>query len=93
MWPADQVRLLRLAAAALEPRGLLIVETPNPKSLIAGSINFSCDPTHLRPVFPETLAFMAESAGFEETQIEYLSPVPREQRAGPLTDVPRSSAT
>jgi SAM-dependent methyltransferase len=88
MWPADHVRLLRLCAGALEPRGILIVETPNPKSLIAGSVNFSCDPTHLRPVFPETLAFMADSAGFEETRIEYLSPVAREWRAGPLTDVP-----
>jgi SAM-dependent methyltransferase len=92
MWPADHVRLLRLCAASLKPGGLLIVETPNPKSLVAGSANFSCDPTHLRPVFPETLAFMAESAGFEEPQIEYLSPVPRERRAGPLTGVPTEFA-
>ena len=51
VWPADHVRFARLAASALRPGGLLIAETPNPKSLIAGAINFSCDPTHLRPVF------------------------------------------
>jgi O-antigen chain-terminating methyltransferase len=88
VWPADHVRFARLSAAALRPGGLLIVETPNPKSLIAGAINFSCDPTHLRPVFPETLAFMLESAGFEPPQIEYLSPVPAERRANPVTGAP-----
>ncbi len=88
LWPADHMRLARLAAGALRPGGLLVVETPNPKSLIAGSINFSCDPTHLRPVFPETLGFMLEQAGFEEVEIVYLSPVPDEHRATPVTDAP-----
>lgn len=85
LWPADHMRLARLAAAALRPGGVMIVETPNPKSLIAGSVNFSCDPTHLRPVFPETLAFMFERAGFPETEILYLSRVPDERRARPVT--------
>jgi O-antigen chain-terminating methyltransferase len=88
LWPADHMRLARLCIAALREGGLLIVETPNPKSLIAGSINFSCDPTHLRPVFPETLAFMLEAAGFVDVGIEYLAPVPVEHRAGPVTAVP-----
>jgi SAM-dependent methyltransferase len=88
LWPADHMRLARLCAAALRRDGLLIVETPNPKSLIAGSVNFSCDPTHLRPVFPETLAFMLEQTGFEDVRVEYLAPVPAEHRATPVTDVP-----
>lgn len=88
LWPADHMRLARLCAAALRPGGLLIVETPNPKSLIAGAINFSCDPTHLRPVYPETLAFMLERAGFGHVDIEYLAPVPDEHRAMPVTEVP-----
>lgn len=88
LWPADHVRFARLAAAALRPGGLLIVETPNPKSLIAGAINFPCDPTHLRPVYPETLGFMLERAGFEDVVVEYLAPVPDSHRAMPATDVP-----
>jgi O-antigen chain-terminating methyltransferase len=88
LWPADHMRLARLCAAALAPGGTLIVETPNPKSLIAGSVNFPCDPTHLRPVFPETLAFMLESAGFADVRIEYLSPVPDDRRATPVTGAP-----
>jgi SAM-dependent methyltransferase len=88
LWPADHVRLAHLCASALRPGGLLILETPNPKSLIAGAINFSCDPTHLRPAYPETLAFMLERAGFEDVAIEYLAPVPDDHRATPVTTVP-----
>jgi O-antigen chain-terminating methyltransferase len=88
LWPADHVRFVRLCAAALRPGGILVVETPNPKSLIAGAVNFPCDPTHLRPVFPETLAFMLEGAGFDPPQIEYLSPVPAERRATAVTGEP-----
>jgi 2-polyprenyl-3-methyl-5-hydroxy-6-metoxy-1,4-benzoquinol methylase len=81
LWPADHVRFARLCAAALRPGGVLIVETPNPKSLVAGAVNFSCDPTHLRPVFPETISFMLERAGFEGIEVEYLEPVPDDRRA------------
>jgi 2-polyprenyl-3-methyl-5-hydroxy-6-metoxy-1,4-benzoquinol methylase len=81
LWPADHVRFTRLCAAALRPGGLVVIETPNPKSLVAGAVNFSCDPTHLRPVFPETIVFMLERAGFEDVEVEYLSPVPDERRA------------
>jgi O-antigen chain-terminating methyltransferase len=88
LWPADHMRLARLAADALRPGGVMIVETPNPKSLIAGSVNFPCDPTHLRPVFPETLAFMFDRAGFPDTEIIYLSRVPDERRARPVTGEP-----
>ena len=51
-------------------------ETPNPQSLISGIINFYCDPTHVRPVFPETLKFLVERTGFAQVEIDYLSPVP-----------------
>lgn len=88
LWPADHVRFARLCAAGLRPAGILIVETPNPRSLVAGAVNFSCDPTHLRPVFPETLAFVLEQAGFERVEIEYLSPMPDAHRALPATGAP-----
>ena len=88
LWPADHLRFTRLCAAAMRPGGVLVVETPNPKSLVAGAVNFSCDPTHLRPVFPETIAFMLERAGFEDIEVAYLSPVPEGRRAVPATGPP-----
>jgi O-antigen chain-terminating methyltransferase len=80
MPPAALARLVRAAAAVLEEGGVLILETPNPESLLAGSINFHRDPTHLRPVHPDTLAFLCESAGFAQVEIMRLSPVPDADR-------------
>ena len=60
---------------------MLVLETPNPESLLAGSVNFHRDPTHLRPVHPDTLAFLCESAGFADVEILRLSPVPGHRAA------------
>jgi O-antigen chain-terminating methyltransferase len=73
-------RLIVAAAEKLEDGGILILETPNPESLLAGSINFHRDPTHVRPVHPETLSFLAESAGFRQVELRRLAPVPAEVR-------------
>ena len=79
--PPDAVaRLVHAAAERLPEGGLLILETPNPESLLAGSINFHRDPTHLRPVHPDTLAFLCESAGFSQVDVLRLSPVPEADR-------------
>ena len=78
----DQLRLIRLAARALAPGGLLLMETPNPTSLLAGAMNFRRDPTHVAPVHPETLAFLLSREGFADVEVEYLSPVPRRAPAG-----------
>ena len=56
------------------------METPNPESLVAGSINFHRDPTHLRPIHPDTLAFACESAGFASAEILRLSPFGETER-------------
>ena len=78
--PATIGRLVGAAARVLPEGGLLILETPNPESLLAGSINFHRDPTHLRPVHPDTLAFLCESAGFSTVEVLRLSPVPEGER-------------
>jgi 2-polyprenyl-3-methyl-5-hydroxy-6-metoxy-1,4-benzoquinol methylase len=83
--------LIETAWQKLPEGGLLIMETPNPESLVAGSINFHRDPTHLRPVHPDTLSFICESTGFSSVEIRRQSPVPDSDRlplagseAGPL---------
>ena len=60
----------------LRPGGLLIVETPNPKNLVVGACNFYSDPTHHKPLFPETLAFILRERGFTNTIVEYINPAP-----------------
>jgi len=73
--PSEVIRLVEGAAAALTPGGILIMETPNPESLVAGSVNFHRDLTHRRPIHPDTLAFLCESAGFDAVDVLRLSPV------------------
>ncbi len=79
--PAEAVsELVALAGEKLAEGGTLILETPNPESLVAGSVNFHRDLTHRRPIHPDTLAFLCESAGFSKVEVRRLSPVPDDER-------------
>ena len=78
--PAEVDRLVRLAWRALEPGGNLILETPNPLSLIVAARNFWLDPTHRRPVHPATLMLQYEQAGFDPVERLDLRPFEDEDR-------------
>ena len=78
-------RLVRLAFAALRPGGLLLLETPNPLSVSVTARSFWLDPTHVRPVHPETLRASYESAGFGGIERLDLRPYPEEER---LPEIP-----
>ena len=73
----------------LEPGGLVILETPNPENLSVASTSFFLDPTHIRPLPPPLLAFVAEYNGFEPVQVLRLQePVELHRTASPhLIDV------
>jgi SAM-dependent methyltransferase len=79
--PPDVVdRLVRLASRALAPGGVLILETPNPLSVVVAARNFWLDPTHLRPVHPESLRLNYELAGFDPIERIDLRPFPEDER-------------
>jgi len=48
----------------LQPGGLIIFETPNPRNLFVGSGDFYRDPTHVNPIHPDTIAYIANLKGF-----------------------------
>lgn len=73
-------RLVRLAYRALSPKGVLILETPNPLSVVVAARNFWLDPTHVRPVHPESLRLMYELAGFDPVERLDLRPFPANDR-------------
>lgn len=70
----DLLQLLGEIRRVLKPGGVMIVETPNPKNLVVGACNFYADPTHRKPLFPETLQFLLDAVGFVQTRITYLHP-------------------
>lgn len=78
--PGALDRLVRLAYRALVPGGVLILETPNPLSLVVAARNFWLDPTHIRPVHPESLRLMYELAGFDPIERLDLRPFPEADR-------------
>ena len=61
--------LISEAHRTLKPGGLLIMETPNPENFSVGAFKFYMDPTHLRPVHPLFLRFLAEHLGFTSATI------------------------
>jgi SAM-dependent methyltransferase len=73
-------RLVRLAWRALRPEGVLILETPSPLSLVVAARNFWLDPTHVRPVHPESLQLLYELAGFDPVERLDLRPFPTAER-------------
>jgi O-antigen chain-terminating methyltransferase len=73
-------RLVRLAYRAMRPGGVLILETPSPLSVVVAARNFWLDPTHVRPVHPESLKLMYELAGFDPVERLDLRPFPEGQR-------------
>ena len=79
--PATLVRMLELAAAKLRPGGLFVAETINPLSPLALRSYFA-DLTHAQPLVPETLALLAEQAGFREVETRFLNE-PEEKLAVP----------
>lgn len=78
--PTSVDRLVRLAWRALSPGGILVLETPNPLSMAVSARSFWIDPTHLRPVHPDGLAAVLESAGFTAVERLELRPFGPDER-------------
>ena len=76
--PARLQALISAAHRALRRDGLLVLETVNAASALAFFDVYIRDLTHVRPLHPETLRFMAAAAGFSEARIELRSPAPED---------------
>jgi glycosyltransferase involved in cell wall biosynthesis len=66
--PARLQRFLQLGLSRLRPGGLFVVETVNPHSPAAMK-TFWVDPTHVHPLFPETMLALCQLAGYEEGDV------------------------
>jgi SAM-dependent methyltransferase len=78
--PGFVAALFSEAHRALREGGLLVVETVNPASALGFLDIFVRDLTHVSPLHPETLRFLAAAAGFTQARIEMRSPVPDDVR-------------
>lgn len=65
------IELCKLAYEKMEDGTYLIMETPNPTSLAIYTNSFYMDPSHQKPIHPQTLKYIAEKAGFTSVEILY----------------------
>ncbi len=57
----------------LKRGGMILFETPNPQNVEVGANTFYLDPTHIKPLNPLYVQYLAERNGFEKVQIIYSS--------------------
>jgi 2-polyprenyl-3-methyl-5-hydroxy-6-metoxy-1,4-benzoquinol methylase len=62
--------LIGLSYKKIKPNGYIILETPNPTTLAIFTNAFYVDPTHNKPVHPETLKFLLNEAGFTDIEMK-----------------------
>jgi O-antigen chain-terminating methyltransferase len=71
----DVVAVFDEAFRVLRPGGCVIFETPNPENIIVASCTFYNDPSHVRPIPPATLEYLAHARGFIDATIMRSSPL------------------
>jgi len=82
--PFEQLQVLvGEALRVLAPGGLLIMETPNPENIVVAGCDFYTDPSHMKPIPPQLLSFVAEHVGYERVKVLRL------QEASELRDAQR----
>ncbi len=70
----ELVAVFAEALRVLKPGGLVVFETPNPENLNVGAHTFWYDPSHVRPLAPAVVEYVAQSQGFVRTELRRLHP-------------------
>ena len=90
--PAYLMRFLEVAYEKLKPGAPLLLETINPACWMAFFECYIRDLTHARPLHPETLRYLVQTAGFTGINIEYRQPVTDRDRLDRVTTPPGADA-
>jgi O-antigen chain-terminating methyltransferase len=92
--PTDAVvGLVAAAHRVLRPGAAMVLETIDPRSSFALCNWFYADLSHVRPVYPPTLGFLCEAAGFSSVEILPRSPHAALDMVDDLQETPEGVAT
>jgi O-antigen chain-terminating methyltransferase len=78
--PPALMSLLGHAARVLSPGARLVLETINPTCWVAFFESYIRDLTHVKPLHPDTLKFLAIASGFTDAQVRFRTPVAEDAR-------------
>ena len=85
-----RLALCRTAFEKLAPGGVLILETPNPRSLAVYTNAFYLDPSHVKPVHPLTMQYLLQKEGFKDVQLLFPEQSRPPQRIPALDGAPEA---
>ena len=89
--PAYLTRFLETAYHKLRPGAPIVLETINAACWLAFFDAYLRDPTHVRPLHPDTLKYLVEASGFQAADIRFRHPVLEADRL-PRVAVPSPAA-
>lgn len=89
--PRYLTRLLDAAFDKLRPGAPIVLETINPACWFAFFESYIRDPTHVRPIHPDTLKYLLVASGFQHVDIRYRAPYPENEKLQPLPVSPAGS--
>ena len=78
--PAYLLKFIDTAFLKLRPGARIVLETINVASWTAFFQSYVRDITHVRPLHPDTLAYLVTAGGFQQVEVAYRSPIPPEHR-------------
>jgi O-antigen chain-terminating methyltransferase len=90
--PAYLLRLLDTAGEKLRPNGIIVLETINPTCWVAFFESYIRDPTHVRPLHPDTLEYLLLTSGFSGVDVRFRSPVAPEAKLQTVPGSPGGNA-
>lgn len=67
---------LSLANKKIENGGCVVLETINPRSIVALTQHYFRDPTHVAPIHPDTIQYLIEGEGFDNLEVREINPFP-----------------
>ena len=65
--------LFKESYRTLQKGGMIIFETPNSRNILVSASDFYLDPTHINPLHPATLSFIASQNSFSDAKVFILA--------------------
>ncbi len=80
------IEMLKLSYELLVPDKFIVLESVNIKTLSTFMASVYLDPTHIKPIHPDTLKFLMESIGFKNVRFTFAGEFPAEQKLAKIEE-------